>query len=709
MTSVSMALDTKEVLKKVQDGFLDLKVESKYKEKALGYLETWLTDEAFKDYVPQILHLVEKSDWDYILDCFYQIIPFGTGGRRGEVGIGPNRINKWTIQSSAQGHSQYLKKIYGDAISTRGVVLSYGIREFFTNKHFDESLPNPVRNLKGVDLANAAAEVYAANGVKVYLFEGPRTTPELSFGIRYLKALAGDMFDASHNPPEHNGKKVYDEFGGQLVPPDDETLVKEVTENVTEIKKIPLDDAKQSGLVATVGSEIDEAFIGEIVKLSLSDARDINIVYTPLHGVGSSSVLKSLEKLGFKVTSDPKTNFYSGKFENVTFNIPNPEVVQSFDTTLKFAKEGDADIILNSDPDADRIGVMIKNKNEWVYLNGNEIGAILTNYVVDKKKGKVKKGVVIKTTVTTNLATKIAEANDTEIVGELPVGFKYIGQVMNQLEKEGRMDDFLLGIEESNGYIAGNYLRDKDASVAGIWLAELAAELKPQGKTVVDYLTGIYSKYGYFRNYLTEIRLPGAEGMEQIQKIQHSLREDRPKAFGNFKLKSVEDFLDHKPLVSETDKASKDLMVFHLEPVEGTVTMRVTVRPSGTEPKSKMYFEIGTIPFAVGEYSDIKEKTEIILRELEKDVLKYCYKILGVDFPDRGFLIFWQVPMKDKLHYFEIEPEIEKLATETNVETKQQKLKELLAFLGTDGIEKVNAAFKAKNKIGINEFLNINV
>lgn len=694
-------------MEKIREGFKTLKVEDKYKQQALVFIEVWLTDPEFEDYTPQILHFVESSDWDYLLDCFYQIIPFGTGGRRGEVGIGPNRINKWTIQSSAQGHSQYLKKIYGDDVSTRGVVLSYGVREFFTNKHMNESLPSPVRNLKGVDLANAAAEVYAANGVKVFLFDAPRTTPELSFAIRHLKAVAGDMFDASHNPPEHNGKKVYDEFGGQLVPPFDEELVTEVTKNVSKISKISLENAKSKGLMEVIGKKVDDAFVDEIVKISLSKNRDLNIVYTPLHGVGSTSVLLALEKLGFKVSSDPKTSFQSGKFENVTFNIPNPEVIQSFDTTLVYANEVKADIILNSDPDADRIGVMVNHNGNWEYLNGNEIGAVLTAYVLEKTKDKIKKGVVIKTTVTTNLATRIAVKNGAEIVGELPVGFKYIGQEMNRLEKEGRIGDFLLGIEESNGYIAGNYLRDKDAAIAGVWLAELAADMKTEGKTIVDYLTAVYSKYGYFRNYLTEIRLPGAEGMEQIQKIQKSLRGETPEKFGEFTVKEVEDFQDRKPIVSETDKSSKDLVVFHMTPPEGYETMRVTVRPSGTEPKSKMYFEIGTKPFDISEYQTIKDKAEVLTKDFEKVVLKYCYKIIGIDFPDRGFLLFWQIPMKDKMKYFEIEPQIEALKEEKDTKVKEEKLAAVMEFLGKDPIQKVDDAFKAKNGVGIREYLNI--
>lgn len=508
-------------------------------------------------------------------------------------------------------------------------------------------------------------------------------------------------------PPEDNGKKIYDEFGGQLVPPDDETLVKEVNENVTEIRRISVDEAIKKGLIVFIDKDVDVAFVDEIVKLSLSDKRDVKIVYTPLHGVGSTSVLRALEKLNFKVKVDPKTSNQSGKFENVTFNIPNPEVVQSFDTTLKYAKSVGSDIILNSDPDADRIGVMVKDKNEWVYLNGNEIGAILTKYIVDKKKDKVKKGIVIKTSVTTNLSSKICEDSGTEMIGELLVGFKYIGFEMNKLVKEGKINNFYLGIEESNGYICGDYVRDKDGAGAGVWISELAAELKAGGKTIIDYLTEIYSKYGYFRNYLTEIRLPGAEGMEQIKKIQDTLRKEKVSHFGEYKVNKIEDFWDRTPIVSETDRVSKNVLVFHMSPPEGFTSMKVTVRPSGTEPKSKMYFEIGTEPFRIEDYKEIYTRTENLLRKFEKEVLDRCYKSIGIDFPERGYLIFWQVPMNDKLHYFEIESEIEKLKDETDKNIKKEKLSKLLEFLGTDGIEKVNGAFKAKNKIGIREYINL--
>ncbi|PWU23684.1 phospho-sugar mutase [Candidatus Cerribacteria bacterium 'Amazon FNV 2010 28 9'] len=689
-------MDVNQLMKDAEAGFSTVKVGDSYKQSALTFLKQWLTDPQFSVYVPQLEHLIFAQHFDYLLDCFYQIIPFGTGGRRGEVGVGPNRINVWTIQSSAQGHSQYLLKKYGDAAKTRGVVLTFDVRVFTGNKYFDPKLPNPVLNLNGKDLSQAAAEVYAANGIKVFFFETFRTTPELSFAIRYLKCVSGDMFSASHNPPEHNGKKVYDEFGGQLIPPHDEELVDEVTQHVIEIKTISFEDAKQQGLIQLVGTEVDNAYIDTCTKLSLSSERDIDIVYTPLHGCGSTSVQKVLEKLGFRVQVDPNTSNPSGKFEHVTFNIPNPEVIQSFDSTLAFAQGTSADIILNSDPDADRIGVMVKHQGVWKFINGNEIGGMLSRYVIEKKKPTLagKKGVIIKTDVTTNLITSICTKHNVEIIGNLLVGFKFIGEEMNKLEQAGRIDEFLMGCEESHGYIAGNYVRDKDAVVAAIWLSELSAELKKKGKTLIDYLEETYATYGYFRNYLTEIRLPGAEGMAQIQQIQNGLRTGKDLSFGEFVMQSMEDWADRKPFVSETDKAAKNGLVFRFSPVIGTTSIKVTVRPSGTEPKIKMYYEIGSEPFAIERVSEVRDQMEQLVKRLEKAFMKVCYKCVGVDFPDRGFLLFWQLPLADKMHYFEIEPQLAAIK-DLPVDQKQAKFAELSTFLGSNPIQKFDEAFKA--------------
>lgn len=702
-------MDIQNLLKQTKIGFETVNVGSIYKDDAVINIEKWLTLAEFSDYHPQIINLIENKHWDYLLDCFYQVIPFGTGGRRGEVGIGPNRINPWTIQASAQGHSQYLIKQYGEIAKIRGIVLAYDVRQFFSNRYFNDNLPNPVRNLNCKDLAVAAAQVYTANGIKVFMFDSFRTTPELSFAIRHLKAVSGDMFSASHNPPEHNGKKIYDEFGGQLIAPFDEQLVKEVTQNVSTILTISLKDATKKGLFEEIGQDVDNAYIQACSELSLSENRNVIIAYTPLHGCGSTSILKVLTSLGFTISTDPKTANPSGKFENVTFNIPNPEVIQSFETPLVHAKQIDADIILNSDPDADRIGIMVKHNNQYEFLNGNEIGIVLTQYVIDKKKGKLNgQGVIVKTQVTSGLIKKIAEENGMKCIGELLVGFKFIGALMNQLEKEGIIDNFLFGAEESHGFLSGNYVRDKDAVLPAIWLSELAAELKEKGKTIIDYLRGIYSKYGYFCNYLTEIRLPGAEGMSQIKIIQDTLKSNPPQQVGRFELDNVEDWMDRKPILSETDKAAKNGMVFYFKPVEGTSSVKVTVRPSGTEPKSKMYFEIGSIPFEEVKYTQIKKRIEDIKTELEHAFMKTCYKTLNIDFPDRGFLLFWQLPLQVKLKYFEVEPQIKLLKDEKDPINRKQKLDDLLTFLGSDPIKKIDDAFKSANKdIGITEYLEL--
>ena len=694
----------KNLLLEAKTGFKTLKLKESYKKAALKNLALWLTKEEFKDYVPQIKHLITKKHWEYLLDSFYQVIPFGTGGRRGEVGIGPNRINPWTIKASAQGHSQYLLKKHGVKVKNAGVVFAYDVREFNGNQYLDNALKNPVKNLKSVDLAKAAAEVYAANGIKVYMFNGIRTTPELSFAVRYLKAAAGDVFSASHNPPDHNGKKLYDEFGGQLIPPDDEILVKEVTQKVKTIKHWAYQKATGLGLIVKIKSDVDEAYLRAAAKVSRSSARNINITYTSLHGCGLTSVYKVLKNSGFKVKLDTKTSRPSGRFENITFNIPNPEVVESFDTTLKFAQKNKSDLIISSDPDADRIGLMVKHKKDWVFLNGNEIATILVGYAATKNKG----GLIVKTVVTTDLIKNICAAKRLQLTGDLLVGFKYIAAELNKLEKKGKNKNFLLGAEESNGYLGGDYARDKDAAGVAVWLAELAAELKKNKKTLIDYLNNLYSEYGYFRNYLTEVRILGAIGQEKINHLQKTLRNNPPKKFGNFKVKKFEDYLKHKPLVSGTDRVAKNMLVFHLTPLKGVNSIKVTIRPSGTEPKTKIYFEIGTKSVASSKLTKTKAETEKLLNTLEKSVMTDLYRLIGVDFPERGFLLFWQLPLNDKLKYFQIEPQIENLRKEINLQKRREQLFKLLSFLGSNPLEKIDKAFIAKNKKPILKYLRLN-
>jgi phosphoglucomutase/phosphomannomutase len=644
--------DTAALIDEAKNGFEALDVSDEHKFEALNWLEIWLTDDSFRDYVPQIKYLIESEKWNFLLDSFYQVIPFGTGGRRGLVGIGPNRINPWTIQASAQGHAQYLVNQHGKEAQERGVVLSYDVRKYTQRGVYDDSLANPIMNLDGPQLAEAAAAVYAANSIKVYIFDGVRSTPALSFAIRHLNAASGDMFSASHNLPTDNGKKVYDQHGGQLIPPDDQILVDEV------------------GLIAYVDEEVDTAFLEAVCNVSLSEERGVNIAYAPLHGTGLSSIYPALQKLGFNVTLDRRTSNLSGNFENVTFNIPNPEVVESFETSIPFAEEINADLIISSDPDADR-----------------------TN------------SVVIKTGVTTSLIEGIAQENNIHCIGDLLVGFKYIGAEMNKLENDNRIQDFIIGAEESHGILTGDYCRDKDAAGAAVWIAELAAELKKDGRTLIDYLDEIYCRYGFCHNHLTEIRLLGAKGMEQIADIMTHLRDSPVESFGEF---VVQEKIDRwqgepQPHLSITDTASRNVLIFKIGRLPDTKTIKMTVRPSGTEPKIKMYFEVFGEPCDLQNIAAEKQKIVEIRNRLERAFMLYCYKILGVDFPERGFLLFWQLPLNDKLRYFEIEEE----KNIQDQETRKKELYNLLEFLGADPIEKVNDAFKEKYKEGISEYLDI--
>jgi phosphoglucomutase len=700
------------LLENAREGFASLNVPAPYQQTALEWLTRWMTESDFAPYVPQIAYLIETERWDFLLDAFYQVIPFGTGGRRGPVGIGPNRINPWTIQSSAQGHAQYLLGQFGDEARRRGIVLTYDVRQFTETTPYAPDRPNPLQNLNGRDLAVAAAEVYAANGLRVYMFDGVRSTPQLSFAIRHLNCISGDMFSASHNLPTDNGKKVYDQFGGQLVPPHDQALVDEVTDRVERIRTLPYPEAQAEGLVHMVGAEVDRAYHEAVAALSRSGERGIRLLYSPLHGTGLTSVYPVLQRLGFDVSLDPSTANLSGAFENVTFNIPNPEVQQSFDSTLPHADAIRADLILSTDPDADRIGVMVRHKAAWHFLNGNEIGILLTHYGIRQAQSRGASGpdsTVIKTDVTTSLIARIAEAGGVRCIGDLLVGFKYIGEEMNRLEDAGRMAGFILGTEESHGYLMGNYARDKDAAGAAVWIAEYAAELKRAGSTLIDQLDRIYADYGYCHNHLTEIRLLGATGMEQIRRIMDELRQQPVEAFGPFAVRERRDRWEGppQPHLSPTDTSSRNVLVFELRNQAPASSARVTVRPSGTEPKIKMYFEVVGAPCSLDELAAAKAAIRDICQALEKAVMRHCYGILGVDFPERGFLLFWQLPLTAKLHYFEIEEDIAALQKVAAPAERRQRLNALLTFLGANPVEKIDAAFSARYGEGIRAYLRL--
>ena len=710
-----MALDTPdaaELKAAAKKGLHSLDVSETVVNSALGHIDQWLTEETFEPYRSQIQFLITAQKWDVLLDSFYQVIPFGTGGRRGPVGIGPNRINPWTIQASAQGHSQYLLKQYGEEATRRGVVLAFDVRCYTQTGIYDDNLANPVKNLDGKQLAIAAAEVYAANQIKIYMFESARSTPELSFAIRHLRAVSGDVFSASHNLPTDNGKKIYDAFGGQLIPPHDQILVKEVTENVRAIKRLPLEEARQRGLVVTIAEKVDKAYHDAVCNVAMSTRHDIRVVFSPLHGTGLTTVYPVLKRLGVDVHKDPVTSNLSGAFENVTFNIPNPEVVESFEHSLPYADKIDADLLLSTDPDADRIGVLVKHQRQWRFLTGNEIGILLVNYALTKlkKAGRLtKNSVIIKTAVTTGLIERIALNHQVRCIGDLLVGFKYIAAVMNQLEADGLMDDFIFGAEESHGYITGNYVRDKDAASAAVWICEHAAELKVKNQTLLDSLDRIYAENGYCHNYLTEIRLLGAKGMEQILHIMGHLRSKTDNAFGDLKVNSKSDRWDGdpQPHLSSTDTSARNVISFHLQPPAGTTNARITVRPSGTEPKIKMYFEVVGAPCRLGELAAEKERVTAIRQSMEETFMQYCYQLIGVDFPRRGFLLFWQLPLKDKLKYFEIEEDIAALSAIADPSDRAERLDTLLTFLGANPQQKISRAFEARYGSTIQKYLKL--
>ncbi len=699
-------------LQRTREGFAALEVSDAVKARALAHLEQWLEDPAFADYVPQIRHLISGRRWDLLLDSFYQVIPFGTGGRRGPVGIGPNRINPWTIQASAQGHSQYLLRHHGEEAGRRGVVMAFDVRRFEEGGLYAADLPNPVRGLDGLALARAAAEVYAANGIRVMLFDAPRSTPELSFAIRHLGAVAGDMFSASHNLPPDNGKKVYDAFGGQLIPPEDQALVDEVTGKVREIRRLPFEEAQRRGWVTILGEEVDGAFHEAVGRVSLSKARTVRLFYSPLHGTGTTSVLPVLRRLGFTVTPCPATSNPSGAFERVTFQIPNPEVIESFHTSRPLAEEAGADLLLSTDPDADRIGVLVRHRGEWVFLNGNEIALLLARYAIGtlEKSGRLSSDrVIVKTEVTTSLIDRMAARHGIRCIGDLLVGFKYIAAEMNRLEAAGRGEDFLFGCEESHGYLTGTYARDKDAAGAAVWLAEYASELQASGRTLGDALEEIYCTYGCGHNHLTEIRLLGAKGMEQIAALMDHYRNERIERFGDFAVvKTVDRWRgDPQPHLSETDTAARNVVVFHLADTPETDGVRITVRPSGTEPKIKMYFEILSKPCSPEELPRVRAHLAGLRERLERSFMLAAYRRIGIDFPERGFLLFWQLPLQDKLRYFEIEDELAGLRDLSDPQERRRKLEGLLGFLGANPVEKIDRAFRARFGRGVTEFLNL--
>jgi phosphoglucomutase/phosphomannomutase len=637
-----------DLLAQATDGFETIDADAQLKDRALHFLGKWLTAGEFAAYRPQLEWLVGQGQWAGLLDRFYQILPFGTGGRRGAVGIGPNRMNLWTLGASVQGHCEYLKERFPGVEPLR-VVLAYDVRRFLDKRQqYNPRLPNPVIGLSSKDLAQHAAGVYAANGIHSLILppDSPRylATPELSFAIRHLEAHGGLNISASHNPPDDNGGKFYDERGGQPVPPEDQIMA-DLVDQVVTIRSLPWPDALRTGRVHFLSEEPHEAYIELIHRQSLvSPPRkdEIKIVFTPLHGVGSMTAMEALIRQGFPVVPVEEQMAPDGQFPNVT-QTPNPEVPVSMDRAVETARRQGGDLILSTDPDADRLGAMVPDRQGgWRYLNGHEIASLLTFFKLNKLAlaGDLpRSAIVIKTEVTTGQVTRIARQFKAQIVDNLLVGFKYIADVLWHLEKDGgyddvhgRPDDLVIACEESHGILITPRIRDKDAAGSALLLAELALDQKRKGLTTLDLLDYMNRQFGYFRNEGVTVTMTGIQGKQDMARMLDALRATPPREIGGLPLTGFEDLRDESgrmgPLKGATDAAARNFLIFRLGE-----RARIVLRPSGTEPKAKTYIEASSPPFVPGTSVDIWQRNcrdvDELATRLGQDFQRQALRLIG--------------------------------------------------------------------------------
>lgn len=599
-------------------GFQTVDADPAFRAKAVDFLRQWLGGPEFAPYKPQLEWQIQNGKWADLLDAFYQVLPFGTGGRRGAVGIGPNRMNLWTLGASVQGHSEYLKARFPGVTDLR-VALAYDVRQFEDKrKVYSPTLPNPVLHLSSKDFAQFAARVYAANGIQSYILPPDSSrylaTPELSFVIRVLKAHGGLNVSASHNPPDDNGGKFYDERGGQPVPPDDQ-IMSDFVDQVTDIRSVPWADAVRTGKVHFLDDSTHKGYIDLCRRQSVTSppkGDELRVVYTPLHGVGSMTSMEALQAAGFKPIPVAEQMAPDGQFPNVT-RTPNPEVRECLDRAEATAREHKAHLAIATDPDADRIGgVACRDKDgtgDYRFLTGNEICGMLTHFKLSQlaKNGMLPASpIVVTTEVTTSMVGRVARQFNAQVVDNLLVGFKYIGDVLWHLESIGSYEDvsgtpadFVFGCEESYGFLTTPDLRDKDAGGAAVLLAEMALEQKRQGRTIPEYLDILARQFGYFRNEVLNLVMSGIEGKSNMGRMLDALRKNPPKTIGGLAVTSFEDLRDEKgrmgPHKGATDAASRNFLIFRLGDLA-----KVVLRPSGTEPKAKAYLEVRSAPWKAG-------------------------------------------------------------------------------------------------------------
>lgn len=543
---------------------------------AVENIRCWLTEQRYAEYRDAVAEHIAEEKWQALDDAFWTIIPFGTGGRRGRMyPIGSNAINDRTIGESAQGLADYVVEFHGGK-KELSCAIAYDTRH--RSRHFTE----------------LCAGIMVAAGIKVYLLDDYRATPQLSFAVRYKGCDCGIMVTASHNPPSDNAVKVYWSSGAQVLPPHDIAIIDRVM-TCQEIRCVPFDEALADGRIEIVTEEVDKAYFDAASACAFEGPRDVKIMYSPLHGVGAEAVLPLLARDGFSGVQvyGPHAE-KSGDFPNVPGHVSNPENTAVFDEPIKSGQAAGADLILATDPDCDRIGCAapktLDASGEWGTFTGNQIGAMLTEYVLSKGKAAgtlVGDQYIVKTLVTTELTRHIANEYGVRCEGDLLVGFKYIAEVM---DREGP-DGFLFGTEESHGYLIGQYCRDKDGAVACMLMCELAAELKAAKRSMHDYLADLQRKHGYHKETLINLFMEGSEGMAAMQRLMKSFRESPPKALAGIPIAQIRDY---------QNQTTTDVSSGATEPLSGPVGNLiildlaeegnyVAARPSGTEPKIKLY------------------------------------------------------------------------------------------------------------------------
>ncbi len=577
----------------------------------MGYMESymaWLENEFIDSLTKQELKEISGLEKE-IEDRFLKDLEFGTAGLRGVIGAGTNRMNIYTVRRATQGLSNYILKQEGN-LKEKGVVIAYDSRNM------------------SPEFALEAALVLCGNGIKTYLFDELRPTPELSFAVRHLGATAGIVITASHNPPEYNGYKAYWADGAQIPSPRDAHITEEVVAvtDYSAIKLVSKETALEQGLLKIVGKEIDDEFIKNVKAQCINPdvikkvADEFKIVFTPLHGTGNKPVRRVLEEVGFKnVLVVPEQELPDAKFSTVGY--PNPEDPKAFSLAIALADKLGADIVVGTDPDADRVGAVVKNdKGEYVVLSGNMTGILITEYILSQKQamGQLpKNGAVISTIVSTKMTKKIAESYGVEYI-EVLTGFKYIGEKIKEFEASGS-NEFLFGFEESYGCLAGTYARDKDAVVATMLICEIAAYYKSRGMTMIDGLNEVYEKYGFYKESTESISLKGVEGLRNIKKIMDNLREAQDVVINGLKAVERRDYKasvikNMETGVEEEIKLPKsDVLYYTLE--DGSW---ICVRPSGTEPKVKVYF---------GVHGENASEAESKMTGVIKDTMEFVNKM----------------------------------------------------------------------------------